>query len=102
MPISSVALVAGDVAVPVPLNAAVPTDVPPAEQVPPFVATTVGLHKKNSTVPVGIGDGETGKSFTKSDTDVPGTTVVEVVLDVVLIGATCPPTVSKHSVSELV
>jgi len=94
-------VVAGDVAVPVPLNALVPIDVPPVAQSEVLVAIALGLHKKNSTVPVGIGDGETGKSFTKSDTDVPGCTVVEVVLDVVLIGAIWPMVV-KHSVSELV
>jgi len=101
LPISSVAVVAGDVAVPVLLNAAVPINVPAAEQSMLLVSMSVGLHKKNSTVPVGIGAGETGKSFTKSVTDVPGVTVVEVVLDVVLIGASWPMVV-KHSVSELV
>ncbi len=53
MPTSNVALVDGDVAVP-PDNAEVPTDVPANEQSPPFEATTVGLHKKNSTSPVGV------------------------------------------------
>ncbi len=101
MPISSVSVVAGDVAVPLLLNAAVPIDVPPVAQSEVLVAIALGLHKKNDTVPVGIGAGETGKSFTKSVTDVPGVTVVEVVLDVVLIGASCF-IVSKHSVSELV
>ena len=101
MPTSSVALVADEVASPLPSSAAVPIDVPALEHVPPFDDTVVGLHKKNSTVPVGTGDGETASSLTKSLTDVPGVTKLLMVLDVVLIGAVWFIVV-KHSEIELV
>ena len=101
MPISSVAAVAGDVAVP-PDSTVVPIDVPPvAQSANVFAATSVGSHKKNSTDPVGVGDGVIGNSLTKSVTDVPGITVDELVLAVVLIGASCD-VVSKHSDTVLV
>jgi len=54
LPISSIAVVAGDVAVPVPLNATVPIDVPNAEQSELIRSIALGSNKKNSTVPVGI------------------------------------------------
>ena len=81
----------------------VPTDVPPILQSPVvvFAVTSVGSHKKNSTIPVGTGDGKTAKSLTSSDTDVPGITVSELVLAVVLIGAVWIDVV-KHSDIELV
>ena len=48
----------------------VPADVPLAEQSPPFAATSVGLHKKNSTLPVGVGP--VPDTVTVSVADVPG------------------------------
>jgi len=96
LPRSSVALVAGDVAVPVPLNAAVPIDVPLAEQSMLLVSIALGLHKKNSTVPVGTGPAVVPVTVALSNTDVPGITIVEVVLDIVIISASSFTTV-KHS-----
>jgi len=109
LPISSVALVAGDVAVPVPLNASVPINVPPVAQSEVLVAIALGLHKKNVTVPVGthkknvtvpVGTGPAVVPVTValSNTDVPGVTVVEVVLDIVLISDS-PFSTVKHSLS---
>ena len=101
MPISSVASVAGDVAVP-PDSTVVPIDVPPVLQSSTvFAVTSSGSHKKNSTDPVGVGAGAIGNSLTKSVTVVPGITVDELVLAVVLIGASCEA-VSKHSDTVLV
>ena len=85
MPISSVALVDGDVAMP-PDNVVVPTTVPSALQSPPLFPTSSGLHKKNFTVPVGTGDGATAKSVALSDTVDPGITSDALVLDCVLNG----------------
>ena len=84
-----------------PDNALVPTDVPFALQSPPFAVTSVGLHKKNSTVPVGAGDGATVAIVTLSSTDVPGITPDPVGSDVVVIADTCESVV-KHSVVSLV
>ena len=76
-------LVDGDVAMP-PDNASVPTDVPLNSQSPPFAVVSAGSHRKNSTVPVGVGPGATAESVALSDTVDPGNTSDAVVLDCVL------------------
>ena len=43
--------------------------------------TSVGVQRKNSTTPVGTGDGETAESVALSDTVDPGITLDAVVLD---------------------
>ena len=104
MPISAVvADVVGDVAVPLD-NALVPTNVPPVSQSSPlFAATSVGVHKKNSTVPVGVPNDPV--TVTVSNVSVSGLNPIPALspdgLDVVVI-ITSFWVVSKHSDTVLV
>ena len=94
LPTSVVELAVGsDVAEPA-TSALVLIDVPPAVQSPPFAATSVGLHKKNSTVPVGVGP--VPDTVAVSVAVVPGTTLFVSGLDFVMMVGVCK-TVVKHS-----
>ena len=86
-------VVASDVACPLLSGFALPICVPPDTHPWPAV-TSLGWHRKNVTVPVGIGP--TPDTVAVSVTDVPGTTAAEFVLAWVVVVEACG-TVLKHS-----
>src|SRR5258707_146774 len=87
---------ADEVATPFTSTFAVPTCVPPDAQ-----STAAGWHRKNVTVPVGVGCRAPPVIVAVSVTDVPGTTLPPVGLDAVVGVDGCFPVV-KHSVPALV
>src|SRR5947208_1303275 len=75
---------ADEVATPLTSTTAVPTCVPPDAQ-----STAAGWHRKNVTVPVGVGTPATPAIVAVSVTDVPGFTLPLVVFDAVVAPAGC-------------
>ena len=104
MPIAVVFVVDSDVATPLAFKvspaAGVPICVPAVPSHPPDV-TSDGWQRKNFTVPVGTGCPAPPVTVAVSLTDVPGTTLPPVGLDVVAVFDGCLAVV-KHSLVLLV
>jgi len=100
-PIVVVFVVAADVACPLASVIAPPICVPAGETHPWPAVTSFGWHRKNVTVPVGVGCPAPPLTVAVSVTDVPGTTVVLFVLACVAVLDVCF-TVVKHSLAAFV
>jgi hypothetical protein len=100
VPTAVVFVAASDVACP-PLKVfALPTCVP-AGLGHPAAVTSFGWHRKNATVPVGVGCPAPPVTVAVSVTDVPGVTLAPVGLDKVAVPDGCLATV-KHSLAAFV
>src|SRR5262250_3703582 len=93
-------VLASDVACPLLSVLAAPIWVPPDTHPWPAV-TSFGWHRKNATVPVGVGCPAPPVTVAVSVTDVPGTTLPPVGLDCVAVPEGCF-TVVKHSLAAFV
>ena len=89
-----------DVACP-PLNAIALPTCAPAGLGHPAAVTSAGWHRKNTTVPVGVGCPAPPVTVAVSVTDVPGDTFVLFVLACVAVPDGCFATV-KHSLAAFV
>jgi len=100
VPTAVVFVAASDVACPLLSVFALPTCVPPDTHPCPAV-TSFGWHRKNATVPVGVGCPADPVTVAVSVTDVPGVTLAPDGLDCVAVvdGSTV---VVKHSLAAFV
>jgi hypothetical protein len=92
-------VVASDVACPLASVLAAPISAPPDTH--PCPVTSAGWHRKNTTVPVGVGCPAPPATVAVSVTDVPGDTFVLFVLACVAVVDGCLATV-KHSLTAFV